>query len=110
MGSGNERSNTRRPRAEGTAIATQLGRAIVTCEIAVTSPALALTDELALPASCSVEVRGGHVLLISASDAIAEITDPTLTERLLICIRRQNRYEAVLRKQHDELVADISGG
>lgn len=110
MGSGNERSNTKRPRASGTAVATSSGEAVVVCEIDMTTPARALSEDLQLPLACAVMARDGSVVLTSRGEAVAELTDPPIIERLALCMRRENEYEAVLRRHEGRLVADIVGG
>jgi len=110
MGSGNERSNTKRPRSAGTAVATSSGEAVVVCAIDATSPARALSRNLQPPLSCTVVARDGRVELTARGEAVAELTDLPMIERLVICIRRKNEYQAILRLEDGRLVADIAGG
>ena len=111
MGSGNERSNTKRPAlGESDVVTLSSGEAVISCETNTRSPAIALVDPLQLPISCSVKAVGRRVLLYSNDQALAELSDRALVERLVVCIRRGFDYRGVLRREEGRVIADVIGG
>jgi len=82
---------------------------VVTCEIETTAEARSLVVSLSLPMSCTVAASGTSVQLYDGGEALAELSDRRLVERLLVCIGRKHTYTAVLRYEHGRLVADING-
>jgi hypothetical protein len=91
-------------------VATSSGEAVVVCEIDATTTARALSEDLQLPLACTVLARNGRVVLTSRGETVAELTDPPMIERLALCMRRENEYQAILRLHEGRLLADIAGG
>jgi hypothetical protein len=50
------------------------------------------------------------VVLLSRGEAVAELTEPRMIERIALCIRREHAYQGVLRREDGRLVADITDG
>lgn len=109
MGSGKERSNTRRPGLGETTVATAAGSAVVSCDIEATVPVTLLT-EIPVPAACLVAVVRGDVALVLGDEVIGTVLDPALADRLATCIARRHQYSATIRRQGPAVVADIIGG